>query len=156
MPVPVLIPHTYFVLGVESGAPSRVAVRMKLAPLITAETLWISWPGNAAPDEFVKLVKTPDVVVTVVAKAELAVSAAADAKAATRADFIDWSLRIQVKRLGYFAAPVLRRTPPRSSILLALRKLNGQRCSEKKPVPMGHRDGARSYQRSFPKSAATG
>ena len=89
--MPVSIPHTYFVLGVESGAPSRVAVRMKLAPSITAETLWISWPGDAAPDEFVKLVKTPDVLVTVVAKAELAVSAAASAKAPTRADFIGLS-----------------------------------------------------------------
>jgi hypothetical protein len=97
VPVPVLIPHTYSVLGVESGAPSRVAVRMKLAPSITAETLWISWPGVTGPaGEFVKVGRIPDVVVTVVAKAELAVSAAASAKAPTRTDFIDWSLPIQV------------------------------------------------------------
>jgi hypothetical protein len=95
VPVPVLIPHTYSVLGVKSGAPSRVAVRMKLAPSITAETLWISWPGVTGPaGEFVKVGRIPDVLVTVVAKAELAVSAAASAKAPTRADFIDWSLPI--------------------------------------------------------------
>jgi hypothetical protein len=92
VPVPVLIPHTYFVLGVEAGAPSRVAVRMKLAPSITAETLWISWPGVAGPDEFVKLGKTPDVSKMLVAKAELAVeSVAASAKAPTIADFIGLS-----------------------------------------------------------------
>jgi hypothetical protein len=118
VPVPVSIPHTYCVLAVEVGAPSSVAVRTKLAPSITAETLWISWPGVTGPaGEFVKVGRIPDVLVTVVAKAELAVSAAASAKAPTRADFIDLS---EYRLQGWIVMPQRSNPNPRRIFLVHL------------------------------------